>query len=393
MPTAGSGNLTPEAVTVSETVDDLHQCQCLVLDGLHRSLGARMGPFSGYTMPLHYEQGILAEHLHCRRSAALFDVSHMGQAVLSGRNIAEALETICPGSLKELKPGRQRYTLVLNDRGGILDDIMVANMGAGGDGQHRWLCVTNAGNKQIIFPILESLAGPDIRVTFPDRILLALQGPRAGRVLSHFAPAAASMVFMDAGPLTLDGIPCFVTRSGYTGEDGFEISAPTSHAERLMRHLLEHPDVNIAGLGARDTLRLEAGLPLHGADITPDTTPVEADLTFAIGKRRRSNGGFPGADIILSQIQDRPPRLRVGILPEGRAPARAGTVIQAPDGTPVGTITSGSFSPTLERPIAMGYVDTAFSKPGTNLNLLIRGRTVQAHAVKLPFVAHRYHRG
>lgn len=377
---------------MSDTVVDIPP-RSIPLDDLHRSLGARMVPFSGYAMPLHYEGGIIAEHNQCRNAAALFDVSHMGQVLLSGRNVAAALETLCPGSLKELKPGRQRYTLLLNEEGGIIDDVMIANMGADTDGRQKWFCVVNAGNRPTVFPMLEKLAGADIQVKFPDRVLLALQGPRAGHVLSHFAPAAASMVFMDAGPLSIDGLPCFATRSGYTGEDGFEISAPARYAERLARHILDHPDVKAAGLGARDSLRLEAGLPLHGADIDPQITPVEAGLDFAIGKRRQAEGGFPGAAIIQTQLNGSLVRRRVGILPEGRAPARAHTVVQAPDGTEIGEITSGGFSPTLGKPVAMGYVAVPFSKLGTRVQLVVRGHPLPARIASLPFVAHHYHRG
>lgn len=359
------------------------------LDSLHRALGARMVPFAGYAMPVQYADGILAEHSHCREHAALFDVSHMGQAYLKGPDVSAALETIVPGSYQELKPGRQRYTVLTNDKGGILDDLMVVKKS-----KDCLFLVVNAACKERDFAhIRAALAGKAELEILEDRALVALQGPQAGKVMAHFAPAAESMVFMDAGPLDVGGIPCFVTRSGYTGEDGFEISVAADQAEKLVRHFLEMPEVKPAGLGARDSLRLEAGLPLYGSDIDETTTPVEAGLPFAVGKRRREEGGFPGAEVILAQFRDGVARKRVGIQPEGRAPARAHTEIQDGQGNRIGEVTSGGFGPTVGGPVAMGYVDAAFAEAGTPLTLIVRGKPMEARVVDLPFVEQRYKRG
>lgn len=358
------------------------------LDSLHRALGARMVPFAGYAMPVQYAGGIIAEHTHCREHAALFDVSHMGQAVLKGNDVCRALETLVPGSYQELKPGRQRYTVLTTDDGGILDDLMVVKKS-----KDCLFLVVNAACKARDFAhIRDRLAGQATLEILEDRALIALQGPKAGAVMAHFAPATEAMVFMDAGPVDVGGIPCFVTRSGYTGEDGFEISVAADQAERLVRHFLELDEVAFAGLGARDSLRLEAGLPLYGADIDETTTPVEAGLPFAIGKRRRAEGGFPGAETILAQLRDGPRRQRVGIQPEGRAPARAHTEIQDADGQAVGEVTSGGFGPTVGGPIAMGYVEAAHAAPGTPLTLIVRGKPIAARVVELPFVEQRYKR-
>jgi len=359
------------------------------LDALHRELGARMVPFAGYAMPVQYPAGILAEHAACRTACALFDVSHMGQAYLHGDEAAAVLEGLTPGSLRDLKPGRQRYTVLTNEAGGILDDLMVVNC----DG-HKMFLVVNAGCKDADFALIKAAAGARARLeVLPERALLALQGPKAAAVMAHFAPAATSMVFMDAGPLTVGGIPCFVTRSGYSGEDGFEISVAAAQAENLARHFLEMPDCTPAGLGARDSLRLEAGLPLYGNDIDATTSPVEANLAFAIGKRRRTEGGFPGAARILAELENGVSRLRVGIKPDGRAPARAHTEVQDTTGRTIGEVTSGGFGPTVDGPVAMGYVEPAFSEPGTPVVLMVRSKPLAAHVVALPFVEQRYHRG
>lgn len=359
------------------------------LDALHRTLGARMVPFAGYAMPVQYPAGIIAEHTACRTGCALFDVSHMGQAFLHGPEAAAVIESLTPGSIAELKPGRQRYTVLTNAAGGILDDLMVTNC----DG-HKLFLVVNAACKDADFALIEQASQGRARLeVLHDRALLALQGPKAAAVMAHFAPAAASMVFMDAGPLTVGGIPCFVTRSGYTGEDGFEISVAADQADKLARHFLEMPECDPAGLGARDSLRLEAGLPLYGSDIDATTSPVEAALTFAIGKRRRAEGGFPGADRILRELAEGTARKRVGIRPVGRAPARAHTEIQDTTGRVIGEITSGGFGPTVEGPVAMGYVDSAFAEPGTPVVLMVRGKPLEAHVAVLPFVEQRYYRG
>lgn len=359
------------------------------LDALHRELGARMVPFAGYAMPVQYPTGILAEHGWCRNHAALFDVSHMGQAWITGADVAGALETLVPASYRELKAGRTRYTVFTNDQGGILDDLMITHVGP-----DRWFVVVNAACKEADFARLQQGIGDRVTLdVLTDRALLALQGPTAAAVMAHFAPASAAMVFMQAGPLDVAGIPCFVTRSGYTGEDGFEISVPADQADHLARLFLGHPEVKPCGLGARDSLRLEAGLPLYGSDIDTTTSPVEAALTFAIGKRRRSEGGFPGAGRILAELEQGASRLRVGIALDGRAPARAHTEIQDTEGRRIGEVTSGGFAPTLNAPIAMGYVETAFAQPGTPLRLIVRGKALEARVVSLPFVEQRYHRG
>lgn len=358
------------------------------LHALHLELGARMVPFAGYDMPVQYPRGIIAEHLHTRAKAGLFDVSHMGQARFEGAGAAAALEALVPGDIKGLAPGRMRYTLFTNEAGGILDDLMVT-----GAGDHL-LLVVNAARKAEDFAHLERhLAGKARLTRLEDRALMALQGPAAAAVLARLAPGAASLGFMTGAALPVDGEACFVTRSGYTGEDGFELSVPAGAAERLARRLLREPEVLPVGLGARDSLRLEAGLCLYGHDIDETTTVIEADLAWTIQKRRRAEGGFPGAAIILGELASGARRKRVGIRPEGRAPAREGTEITVADGAPVGRVTSGGFGPSADGPVAMGYVAAAHAAPGTTLQLLVRGTPRPARIVPMPFVPHRYHRG
>jgi len=354
---------------------------------LHRSLGAKLVPFAGYEMPVQYPQGILAEHLHTRSKAGLFDVSHMGQIRLRGAGAASALESLCPGDIQALGPMRQRYTLFTNERGGILDDLMVTNAG-----DHLFV-VVNAGCKINDIAHLRRHLEPRITVeVLAEHALLALQGPQAAIVMARLAPQLAAMTFMTAAAVSLDGAPCMVTRSGYTGEDGFEISVPSARAEGLAQRLLDEPEVAPIGLGARDSLRLEAGLCLYGHDIDETTTVIEADLAWAYHKRRRAEGGFPGAAALQRQLAEGPPRIRVGILPDGRAPAREHTEIT--DGANrVGEITSGGFGPTVGGPIAMGYVTAAHAAPGTALSLVVRGTPRPARIVKLPFFAPRYYRG
>jgi aminomethyltransferase len=358
------------------------------LDALHRELGARMVPFAGYAMPVQYPPGIIAEHLHCRGHAALFDVSHMGQATLQGTDAAAALERLVPGDIIGLKPGRQRYTLLTNEAGGILDDLMVARLT-----ENRFLLVVNASRKATDLPHIEEALPAGVRlIPHEDRALLALQGPDAGAVMARLSPETGALGFMGVLDMRLDGIPCIVSRSGYTGEDGFEISVPAEHAEALARRLLAEAEVKPAGLGARDSLRLEAGLPLYGNDIDELTSPVEAGLTWTLGKRRRMAWDFPGAGAIRDQIENGPHRHRVGIRLDGRAPARAGTLIVAEDGTSAGTVTSGGFSPSLNAPIAMGYVRRDLAADGTALHLMVRGKQLPARVAPLPFVPHRYAR-
>jgi aminomethyltransferase len=357
------------------------------LDAWHRALGARMVEFAGYAMPVQY-QGVLAEHLHCRAQAALFDVSHMGQATLSGATAAAALERLVPGDIAGLQPGRQRYTLLTNEAGGILDDLMVTKVAG-----ERLFLVVNASRKEIDFTHIAANLPSGVQLEpHDDRALLALQGPAAAAVIGRIMPEAAQLPFMGAAAIALAGIPCLVSRSGYTGEDGFEISVPAAAARELAQRIIDEPEVAPAGLGARDSLRLEAGLCLYGNDIDELTTPVEADLAWVIGRRRRADWDFPGAAAIRDQIEHGASRQRAGIRPDGRAPARALTEIVAADGTAAGTITSGGYSPTLSAPIAMGYVRKDLAADGTALHLMVRGKPLPARVVPLPFVPHRYAR-
>ncbi len=361
------------------------------LDALHRSLGAKMVPFAGYSMPVQYPLGVLKEHLHTRAAAGLFDVSHMWQADLVGDAIAVALESLVPGELQALKPGRIRYTQLLNDDGGIIDDLMIAKP-VDGD-INRVHLVVNAACKDKDYAVLQ--AGlPEAKLERKDdHALLALQGPEAVTVLSRLDTECASMPFMSLRPATINGVDVVISRCGYTGEDGFEISISAADADAVARTLLEQPEVEPIGLGARDSLRLESGLCLYGHDMDDETSPIEADLTWSIGKRRRAEGGFPGDARILKELHEGPSRLRVGLKPIGRAPAREGAVIEVPDGAAVGVVTSGGFGPTAEGPIAMGYVATEHAKPGTRLHLIVRGKALEADVVAMPFVPQRYYRG
>ncbi len=355
---------------------------------LHQSLGARMVPFAGYEMPVQYPAGILAEHLHTRARVGLFDVSHMGQLRLAGSDPTAALEALVPGDIRALGPMRMRYTLLLNDSGGILDDLMSTRLGDG------LFVVVNAATKDAdLAHLREHLVGGVTVEPLEDRALLALQGPAAAGVLSRLAAGVAAMPFMSAAELMLDGRQCLVTRSGYTGEDGFEISLPAAYALCLAERLLAEPEVMPVGLGARDSLRLEAGLCLYGHDIDETTTPIEADLAWTIGRRRKAEGGFPGDAIILRQLAEGASRKRVGIRPDGRAPAREATPIVDAAGDPIGRVTSGGFGPSVNGPIAMGYVDAAHAADGAALSLVVRGSPRPARVAPLPFVPHRYHRG
>ena len=361
------------------------------LASLHRELGGRMVPFAGYSMPVQYPAGIMAEHLACRAGAALFDVSHMGQAELVGEGAAAALERVTPADVQILKPGRQKYGLLTTEAGGILDDFMVANLGPkqGGD---RLFLVVNASRKHVDLPAIEAVLPTGVTLKpLPDKALLAFQGPQAVALLASLAPEVAALGFMGVAAVTIAGIPCLVSRSGYTGEDGVEISVPAEDAEKLARALLALPGAVPAGLGARDSLRLEAGLCLYGNDIDETTSPVEAALTWTIGKRRRAEWNFPGADRVRAELDGGTQRLRVGILPEGRQPARAGTDI-AVGGTTLGKITSGGFGPSLNGPCAMGYVAREHAADGTALDLMVRGKAVPARIAATPFVPHHYAR-
>jgi aminomethyltransferase len=367
--------------------------QTTPLEHWHRHLGARMVPFAGYSMPVQYDfkgelaerckGGVMAEHLHCREQAALFDVSHMGQALLHGPGAAAALERLVCGDITGLRPTRQRYTLLTTEAGGIIDDLMVANLGPEG-----LFLVVNASRKAVDFAHIGSVAPVKV---LEDRALLALQGPASAAVMARIAPGAADLPFMGIARLMVADVTCMVSRSGYTGEDGFEISVPRGMAVTLANRLLRQPEVVPAGLGARDSLRLEAGLCLYGNDIDETTSPVEAALNWAVGKRRRIAWDFQGGQQIRAQLENGPTRLRVGIRPDGRAPAREHTPILAPDGQEmVGEITSGGFGPSLNAPMAMGYVRRDLSADGTKLSLLVRGKPIPATVVPLPFVSHRY---
>lgn len=354
------------------------------LDALHRELGARMVGFAGYDMPVQYPLGILGEHKHTRDKAGLFDVSHMGQVRLGGDDPVAAMEALVPGDIAGLEAGAMRYSMFTNDRGGILDDLMITR------GDDHLFVVVNAGCKEADIAHLRANLGAAAVEVLAERALLALQGPAAAAVLARHAPAAAELGFMSAAAMDVAGAACFVSRSGYTGEDGFEISVAAGAAEGLARTLLAEAEVEAIGLGARDSLRLEAGLCLYGHDIDETTTPIEAGLTWTVGKSRRESGGFPGAEVILGQIADGVARKRVGLQPEGRIVAREGAEIAASDGRVIGAVTSGGFGPTAEGPVAMGYVESGFNKAGSELALIVRGKSHPAKVVKMPVVPHRY---
>lgn len=362
------------------------------LHDLHVELGARMVPFAGYEMPVQYPGGILEEHRHTRCRAGLFDVSHMGQVRLTGGDAAAALESLVPMDIRGLAEWRQRYALFTNPKGGIEDDLMVTNAG-----DHLFMVVNAARKAHDIAHLRSGLAGRCDIEELADRALLALQGPQAADVLTRLAPDVAALRFMTACRTTVAGAECFVTRSGYTGEDGFEISVPAERALELARTLLAAAEVAPVGLGARDSLRLEAGLCLYGHDIDSGTTPVEAGLTWAIQKVRRRGGaregGFPGAEVILRQIEEGVARRRVGLRPAGRAPVREGAELTEDAGRVVGRVTSGGFGPTVGGPVAMGYVESEFAAAGTGLNATVRGKALPVTVTPMPFVERRYCRG
>jgi aminomethyltransferase len=362
---------------------------------LHVALGAKMVPFAGYAMPVQYPAGVMKEHSHTREKAGLFDVSHMGQVVVKGPDFetaARALETLVPVDILGLGIDRQRYGFFTNDAGGITDDLMLANRG-----DHVFVVVNAACKTADIAHMTQNLTGVEV-IEITDRALLALQGPAAEAVLATFDPKAAQMRFMDVADLSLAGADCWVSRSGYTGEDGYEISVPAAQAEALAKALLAHPDVAPIGLGARDSLRLEGGLCLYGHDISTDTTPTQASLNWAIQKVRRTDGaragGFPGADVILGELTNGTAQKRVGLLPEGRAPMREGVILFADtDGdTPIGKITSGGFGPTVGGPVAMGYLTTEFATTGTQVFGELRGKRLPLTVAALPFVPANFKR-
>ncbi len=368
---------------VTETSENLAK---LPLDGWHRARGGRMVPFAGYEMPVQYE-GIMAEHLWVREHAGLFDVSHMGQLLFHGPGVDRALETLLPGDLIALKDGRLKYSMLLAEDGGIIDDLMATRRG-----EHFYLVVNGATKHGDIAEFEKRLPRTIAMDHMKEQALLALQGPEAVTVLETLVPGVGELSFMQAGLFHWQGKPLWISRSGYTGEDGFEISVSGRDVEALADALTGDERVKPIGLGARDSLRLEAGLPLYGHDLDLETTPVMADLIFAINKRRRAEGGFAGSLRIMAELENGAPLKRVGLLVEGRQPVREGALILDSEGNEIGRITSGGHSPSLGRPIAMGYVATALAEPGQSLTLEQRGKLFQAAVTPMPFVPHRYNR-
>jgi aminomethyltransferase len=358
------------------------------LYALHVELGAKMVPFAGYDMPVQYPAGILKEHLHTREKAGLFDVSHMGQAFLDGADPAKALERVTPADIQGIPEGMQRYGLLLNDQGGIKDDFMTTRLA----GERALYLVVNAAMKDQDFAYIdEKLAGADLKPA-PERALLALQGPLAAAALERHAPGISEMTFMQARRVSVAGVSAIVSRTGYTGEDGFELSIEGKDAEHVAHTLLGEPEVMPIGLGARDSLRLEAGLCLYGHDMDESTDPVEANLIWSLGKRRKEARDFPGSARILEHLLNGVGKKRVGLLPEGRAPAREGTEITDKTGRVIGRVTSGGFGPSLNAPLAMGYVESEFAANGTKLDLMVRGKALPAQVAAMPFVPNRYKR-
>lgn len=361
------------------------------LNALHRELGAKMVPFAGYDMPVQYPLGVKKEHEHTRAACGLFDVSHMAQILIRGDDALVALESLVPADLVGLPEGMQRYGLFTSEEGGILDDLMTVNAG-----DHLYLVVNAACREQDIAHLRRGL--PDHEIEVVDRGLLALQGPKAASVMQRLCPAACDMVFMQHGRFDIDGIPVWVSRSGYTGEDGFEISVPAEQTDALARKLLAEDEVEAIGLGARDSLRLEAGLCLYGHDIDTSTTPVEAGLIWAIGKPRRRGGeragGFPGADMVLHQIEVKDhQRKRVGLLAEGRAPVREGAELYSEDNQLLGSVTSGGFGPSVGKPVAMGYVTLDHAELGTTVYAEVRGKRLPMTVTRMPVITPGYYRG
>ncbi len=360
---------------------------------LHVELGAKMVPFAGYEMPVQYPLGVKKEHLQTREQAGLFDVSHMGQVKLTGANAAAALEKLVPVDIIDLPAGKQRYALFTNDDGGIMDDLMVTNYG-------DWIyVVVNAACKEQDVAHMQANLGDDVKIELlDDRALVAVQGPTAAQAIARLAPEVNDMVFMDSRQMQIDGVDCFVSRSGYTGEDGFEISIPEADADRLCRLFLAQPEIEGIGLGARDSLRLESGLCLYGHDLDQSTTPLEGSLIWAISKCRRADGeragGFPGADKVLDQITNKNwTRKRIGLLSDGRAPVREGAELFDADGNKIGVVTSGTLGPSVGKPVAMGYVETAFSALETVVYADVRGKKVAMTVSRMPFIEQRYYRG
>jgi len=360
--------------------------QRLPLDGWHRARGARMVEFAGYAMPIQYE-GIIAEHKWTRSSAGLFDVSHMGQLIVAGDDPEKALEALLPADLAILKDARPKYSLLLNEEGGIIDDLMVTRRG-----EHFYMVVNGATKTGDIAHLEARLPRGVVLDHMKEQALLALQGPKAVDALARLVPGVEELTFMTAGLFRIDGVPAWISRSGYTGEDGYEISVPAAEVARIADLLADQKEVKPIGLGARDSLRLEAGLPLYGHDLDQHTTPVEADLVFALSKRRRAEGGFPGWHRIAKELAEGPIRKRVGLAIEGRQPVREGAMVVDGEGNEVGTVTSGGFSPSLEAPIAMAYVPLDSSAGGSRISLAARGKIFTGTVTAMPFVPHRYKR-
>jgi len=380
-------------LNVEDAPEDQEEPQLLPLDAWHRAHGGRMVPFAGYIMPVQYE-GIMAEHLWVRESAGLFDVSHMGQLVLTGEGVDRALEAVLPGDIQGLGVNRMRYSLLLNDEGGVLDDLMITRRATTDEdsqpGTELYMVVNGATKYDDIGYLLETLSD-DVTINLQDeQALLAVQGPKAVATVARLVPGVDSLVFMTAGAFDWNGTPLWISRSGYTGEDGLEISVPAEAVAAFADALLDQPEIRPIGLGARDSLRLEAGLPLYGHDLDPETTPVMADLGFALAKKRREAADFAGAARILAERESGPAVQRVGLLVTGRQPVREGASVVDADGAVIGRVTSGGFAPTLGGAIAMAYVPTDLAAPGTGVRLVQRGKVHEAVVAAMPFVPHRY---
>lgn len=394
-PREGPAPASESALSAADTPTDLLKTP---LHALHQELGARLVPFAGYSMPVQYPAGLMAEHLHTRQAAGLFDVSHMGQLRLTGPDAAAAFESLMPVDVIGLAPGKQRYGLLLTDEGTVIDDLMFVNRDHSNGGD-LFVIVNGACKHGDLKHIVDRIgARCTIEPQF-DRGLLALQGPQAVAALQRLVPGVEKLVFMTGGAFSWQNTPLFITRSGYTGEDGFEISLAAADTEAFARALLAQPEVKPVGLGARNSLRLEAGLCLYGNDIDTTTTPVEAALNWAMQKVRRTGGaragGFPGADRVLAQLDGSLPvqRVRVGLIAQERVPVREHTELHSESGERLGEVTSGLLGPSINQPIAMGYVPPAFAAVGTRLNAMVRGKAVPMQVSALPFVPNRYHRG
>ena len=385
-PDNASKSLAPSSVEVSDASENVPEPARTVLYDLHRELGGKMVDFAGWEMPVQYPSGIMKEHKHCREQAALFDVSHMGQLELHGPDVAHLLETLVPADIVNLQEGHARYTCFTNDAGGILDDLIVSR-----SGDHLYMVVNASMRTQDVAHLRQHLQGCTIK-ELDNYALIAVQGPTAADLVCAYCPDAATLKFMQTVRTRFDGVPCRASRLGYTGEDGYEISVPVEHAQTVARTLLANENCQPAGLGARDSLRLEAGLCLYGSDMDANTTPVEASLSWSIQKRRREQGGFPGHAIIARQLANGVTKTLVGIRPTGRTPARHGALVCNASGSEIGIVTSGGFSPTLGVPIAMAYVDAAHAQNGTEVMLSIREKLHAAEVCSLPFVPQKYFR-